>query len=864
MIESSIIKLVLIAALNIYFVWIWVEKESFKRVMPFEFIRKLEKISFFKKIKKLISLIGNINIFWIFNILYLALIKYFEKDLNLILGFPEGITKDGMFETNVLKLSYIYANSLGGVTKFLFDSGNFIGLFIGVTALMIPIYLYIIGFKSKSKRQLLLMLTKKGDMFYISFFIYVMLFFKVEKIFLVGAIGYLIYLLMEAVKWIMKIENSLYSFKGLGKLLKSQEEEEIVELYNATLNELYQGVKDSNASATDENKKLLLLLLRDNIIKIENTKNKENTKDLIRTLYDIYDVAIKNQDDDIFRTISYLYVNIAKYYRKKNDKEHFYWALCGMGKVYDYSYKNGTDKFKSAVVSEFIYNDFGIWETYKENFEEGIEWYSQVFKVITEGIKKAVENDDFYFFQQFTYLIEKQFKRKREIKKDYKLLEKSVYFGIILYLKEEKRKSKDNEDRFKKMDEYIEFIEKLLSNKNIIDLIELYEFIDEEIYGWNEEYRDRLHWDKYFERRSLVKVSFDQARTEGEKDNLFFELLGKVNYFQHDKNILLNTDDLERYFERKAKEDREKSIKRINKFKKNVGYLLGDFQIYKDKIMVTKESDKKIKDFFKKIVEQNKQERDEKIREAKVLESKIELTKTILTDIMKDLGIIKMLKGVNKYKSRLEEKKNKIQCLGINEYMQKEFFTEIDLGNGIEFIVKDLGKIQNEGIERIIINSLDERSTKSEENLEKVLEKIKGKPWIILTGIYIGDFFYNSEDGSLKENIIIKSDLNNGYFEKYGEILKGIYKYNGIEIPIYDLDRGKEGIYILDSNDIEAFIHYDPNLEIKDSKDVEKEIDEIIGYASLKITDTKKILEKREKEVLKYEWLQDYGSDKAL
>jgi len=827
MIKSSIIKLILIIILNICFVCVWAYKE------------KLRKVNIFKNEK--------LSIFWAFNVLYVIVTaKAFEKVLDVTLGFSYGIKYiEKSVETPFFKIDYFGIKTLDDIAGFILDTNSLIGLFIGVTALMIPIYLYIIGFKSKSKRQLLLMLTKKGDMFYLSFFIYVMLFFKVEKIFLIGAIGYLIYLLMEAVKWIMKIENSLYSFEGLDKILKLQEEEEIVELYNATLNELYQGVKDSNASATDENKKLLLLLLRDNIIKIENTKNKENTKNLIRTLYDIYDIAIKNQDDDIFRTISYLYVNIAKYYRKKNDKEHFYWALCGMGKVYDYSYKNGTDKFESAVVSGFRYNSFGIYEEYKENFEEGIEWYSQMFEVITEGIKKTVINDDLYFFQQFTYLIGHQFKHKKEIKKDYKLLERSVYFGVLMYLKEEKRKLKDNENKFKKMDEYIEFIEKLLSNNNIIDLIELYQFIGEEIYGWNEEYRDRLNWDKIFQPKiELVKTRAHSVRTDGEKNKLFFELLGKIKYSKDAKEALLNEEELKKYLNfpfksnRKIKKDTEKSIKRVNNFKEMASGLLNDLEKYKneEKINILEEDYNKVKGLlieFKNITEQKKKN---KIREAEISTNKIKIMKEILKKILSDSKILKMLEGFNKYKLMLKEKNDEIQCLGINEYMEKEFFTEIYIGNEIEFIVEPLGEDQNEGVERIIINSLDERNIESEETIEKVLEKIKG--------------------------IIIKSDLDKKYFEKYGEILEGVYKYNGVESPIYNLDSDKEGIYILDSDDIKEFVHYDPNLEIKDSKDVEKEFDDLIGYASLKITDTRKILEKREEEVLKYECLQDYGSDK--
>ena len=875
MIESSIIKLVLIVILNMCFVWVWVKKENLRRNMPFKIIRKLEEKVSFKKIKKLISFIGNINIFWILNISYFLLIKFFEKELNLILGFSEGATKDLMIESNILKSSYIYANSLGGVTKFIFDSGNFIGLFIGVTALMIPIYLYIIGFKSKSKRQLLLMLTKKGDMFYISFFIYIMLFFKVEKLFLVGAIGYLIFLLMEAVKWIMRIENSLYSFKGLGKILKFQVEDEIIELYNATLNELYQGVKDNDTSATDENKKLLLLLLRENIIKIKNTKYKVNTKNLIGTLYDIYDVAIKNQDDDVFGEISYAHIKIADYYLKNGDQDRFCSALMVMTKKYDYYHKDGTDKFESVVVSGFISNCFGILKTYKENIEEGIEWYSQIFKAINEGVKKAFENNDFYFFKQFIYLIGHQFEYKDDLKRDYKLLEKSVYFGVLMYLKEEKRKLENNEDGLKKMDEYIEFMKKeMLKNIDLIDLIELYVFIGEEIYGYNEQsMNDRLDWDGYFRiKPELIRIKFQEVRGEDEKIKLFFGLLGGIEFEEWEENKLLDEKELQEYIKdkldseesfnhNKKQENKEVEIeqimKRIATFREKASWLLNDLKKYKskEKIVFLEENYKKVEDLLIKFKNNVEQKEKEKIRGLEVSLDKIEIMKEVLENILSNSKVIKMLNKFGKYKDRTKSEENlfKIELFGINRYMEKEYFVKIGNEGGTKAIAKSFGQAQNRLIEQIIVNKL-EMEKQEIGSIEKALNSIKGKPWIILTRIDMFSFFYAKNDSTIGK-ILVDSDLKGEESEKYGEILEGMYKYKGTKIPIYNFSSDKKGIYILDSEDIEGFFHYDPREKIEEKKNIGKEFN--IDYARLKITDTKDIIATDGKEnVLKYEFLR--------
>ncbi len=180
-------------------------------------------------------------------------------------------------------------------------------------------------------------------------------------------------------------------------------------------------------------------------VDLKGIMEKGNKDSIVKFLYDWHDEVYRNKNDNIFYEISYLHILIAQYYYKSNDKENFYWSLLGMTKVYDYYHRDKTDKFAFSVVSGFDFYRFGIYEQHKENFEDGIGWYCQKFKAIVEGIKKAVKNDDFYFIKQFIYLIEQEFEYKKNLKRDYQLLEKSVYFGILLYLKEEKRKLKENE-----------------------------------------------------------------------------------------------------------------------------------------------------------------------------------------------------------------------------------------------------------------------------------------------------------------------------------------------------------------------------------------------------------------------------------
>lgn len=135
-----------------------------------------------------------------------------------------------------------------------------------------------------------------------------------------------------------------------------------------------------------------------------------------------------------------------------------------------------------------------------------------------------------------------------------------------------------------------------------------------------------------------------------------------------------------------------------------------------------------------------------------------------------------------------------------------------------------------------------DKVAKPREEIAPALENIGGNPWIILSGIDMFDFFWK------EKNIIKRSDLEKKYFEKYGEFLEGIYMYNGKKVPIYNLNSDRNGTYILDSNDIESFVHYN----------VEEDVDKRIEYASLEITDTKQIIEvKGVEEILKNKWPQE-------
>jgi hypothetical protein len=845
MIESSVIKLILIAALNICFVWVWVKKEKLRRVNIF----KNEKLS----------------IFWAFNILYVIVTaKIFEKILDITLGFSYNIEYlKKSIQTPFFKIDYLGVKTLDEITKFLFDSGNFITLFIGLTGMLVAIYIYAISIDNKLKKFMLLTLIGKESLFYLSFYIVVLFLFGSESIFLIGPIGYLIYLLTDSVRWILKI-NSESSYKeNFRDLMKKKlTEKEKNDLYIEVKKSLYKAVKEEELLEIEENKYYFNEYFDNYGKKLDYIEKDRAFGNVINFLNDLYEEINKNKNSRIFQKINYLHIKIADYYYKNNDEERFYRALMVMTKVYDYYHIDGTDKFELGVISGFRFDSFGIFEKYGNNLKEGIKWYCQKFKVIIEGIKKAVGNNDFYFYKQFIYLIEVEFEYKENLKRDYKLLEKSVYFGILLYLKEEKRKNQDDEN---KIDEFIKFMEKrILNNTDLIDLIELYEFIGEEIYGWSEEYRDRLNWDKIFQPKiELVKTRAHSVRTDGEKKKLFFRLLGKLKFNEWEKNCIL-TGELEQYinfnsgFNGGIEIDEDKLLERIDRFKKKSNWLLNDLKQYKKELTLTNEEYEKIRGLFEEIRIKIQNQEDRTIVDSEISQSKITIFKDKLEKILSESRVIKWLDNLGKYTEGIKEEKGKTRYIG--QYMQKEFFVKIGDEDGTRAIAKYYGKRQNRVIEQIIIESIE--ANKGEiDSIEKALEKIKGEPWIILTGIGIHSFFYE-ESGKSRKNIVLSSDLDNKYFEKHGEILEGIYKYKETEIPIYNFSSDKKGIYILDSNDIEGFVHYDSFEEDKNTKNIEKRFDKKVGYSYLTIIDTEKIIENEKIEkVLKFGILKDYKTD---
>ena len=445
MIESSIIKLILIIILNICFVWVWVKKESLRKKDLSKVKDKLEKKLFSKKHEKTIDFIENINIFWIFNILYLFVVKFFEEILNITLGFSYGLKYiERSIETPFFRIDYFDVKTLDEIAKFLFDSGNFIGLFIGLTGMLVAIYFYAVSIDNKLKKYMLLTLIGKEQLFYLSFYIVILFLFGSESIFMVGPIGYLIYLLVRSVYWTTKINKESKNKENFDEVLIkifAGKSDDIKDLYIEVKKSLYKSVKEEELMDIDDNKYCFNKLLDEYSIDLKEKVENDNGDSIVRFLYDLYDAGYRNKNDNIFHEISYLHISIAEYYRKNNDKENFYWALYGVTKIYDYYYKDGTDKFALNVVSGFDFDNFGIYEQYKENFQEGKLWYTKKFRATVEGIKRTVKNDDLYFFKQFTYLIGQEFEYKENLKRDYKLLEKSVYFGVLLYLREEKIKN---------------------------------------------------------------------------------------------------------------------------------------------------------------------------------------------------------------------------------------------------------------------------------------------------------------------------------------------------------------------------------------------------------------------------------------
>lgn len=589
------------------------------------------------------------------------------------------------------------------------------------------------------------------------------------------------------------------------------------------------------------------------------------------TLYDIYDVAIKNQDDDIFHKISHLYIFIAQYYLKNNDKKNFYRALYGVTKVYGYYYKNGTDKFAFSVVSGFKYDQFYLWKNYEENFEKLTSWYCEIYKAITESIKKSIKNNDFSFFKEFIYLIGHEFKYKDNMKRDYKLFEKTIYFGVLLYLKEEKRKREDDRTQHKKIHKFIEFVEKeILINISLIDLIELYQFIKTEDMFY------KLDWEDYFNPKiEIVRVTNHSGRQEKKIDELFFELLGKVKLFEKDKKKLLNGEYLKIYyrigyssFSRITEEEKEILIERIEGFKENAEDLLFELK--------GNESDKKkyneIKDLLTKMTNDFNIKKREWIKKEPLLKEKYNLFRDGIKEVLEDSEVIEIFKKLNKYK-----KTNKSNKKGIEFYLEKlkskEYFIKLGKKDEKTFIdgrfgkslnveeekikefARSRGKILNGEVKKIIVENLEDNAI-SVNDLDTTINSMTGNPWIVITGM--GERYYQY---SMNKNISYSNDLEKKDYEKYGKILEAVYKGEEKEIPIYKFrgiqskETGKyiSGIYIFDSNEIENFYHY-----LSGDDEMKSDFEDKVSYANLKLIDTKNLPKEKKEEILsKYEMSEE-------
>lgn len=213
----------------------------------------------------------------------------------------------------------------------------------------------------------------------------------------------------------------------------------------------------------------------------------------------------------------------------------------------------------------------------------------------------------------------------------------------------------------------------ILGDMDLIDLIELYEFISGEMIG----NRKMLNWESYFEPdMELVRTTAYIGRLDGEKNELFLQLLGKINFSKDDEDALYDKEqfkdclEMSNSFDMGIEFDFEKSFKRIEKFKGRASLLLNDLENSKDKINITAESYQKIKKLLEGLAKKNKQIEKEELREVEISQFKINDMKRILKAVFKDSKIIKLFKMINKYKLSKEESEEK--CIGINKYYGKK------------------------------------------------------------------------------------------------------------------------------------------------------------------------------------------------
>lgn len=278
---------------------------------------------------------------------------------------------------------------------------DYLTLYIGITSLILPIYMYALSLGNSFKKYILTYLIGEANILYIFLGIFVLYFFKVPEIYYLSLFILICWEMIKIINWIF-ITNTKSKFeKNIPKIIKEfkkyDREDGLEDLYYELKKSLFLFFSNKNYVEFEESLNFYIQLLKEDKIKnlkVDLSKNQDEQKDefdAVKTFYELYNLLMLEENVIFEKLLKHSTLEIAESYVENNkdlDMALRYYNFLILR--YDY-----LKKYNKEI-------DWTFLDGYKfRNYElGGLQRYRAILNVLNECIIKN-QKDDFEYIANF-------------------------------------------------------------------------------------------------------------------------------------------------------------------------------------------------------------------------------------------------------------------------------------------------------------------------------------------------------------------------------------------------------------------------------------------------------------------------------
>lgn len=398
-------------------------------------------------------------------------------------------------------------------------------IYLGIISVLVTIYIYSISLGDDFKKYILLILLGEGKVLYLIILILLFYFFNISPVLFISLILIVFYELSTMIEETFRVMNAV-SFK------KNWKEKIIPKITLKNLENIYYELRKRIMKAMLEKDfitfeemisyyKALLMTDRFEVPK-EIGNNKNDEKDTaIRFLNDIYTYLLENPDDNLFKEINYLNIELGKYYLKKDD-------LNMAGAYYNiiikkYKYLKNINKTKIEIEEE-LFLGIRYYEMYYDKLSEKQEII--ILKSILWLFYEMIENNELDKIYRYQEIFGRE--NQNDSFKEYPRI-------ILIFLLERKLKITEDKTIIQRIEELKEKIE-----TQYIDRLDILEEIYSKIAYWNKMY-DLLEFS--LGEPDIFGCSIGNY-PDNDQRNIVLKILDKYHYIWLSKEFILNNYEM--------------------------------------------------------------------------------------------------------------------------------------------------------------------------------------------------------------------------------------------------------------------------------------------------------------------------------